>query len=226
MKNDVAWLVCKLFGALLFAAAVLAFGNPARAQTIKDPNGHPDYRVELEPHGTLALFHRDFYGYYGYGYATCYDNRGRPYACGGPGTCYDGAGRPYGCGGYSAFGSPDFGVGFRVSIKIVDPGFIPKLNNTVAISFGLDFTNCGGFCGGNSVQLYLPEGGLQWNFFFSDKFSAFADLGADLHAFGGFHANYFDFYAMLGGRYHFNKTVAITFRFGYPFITFGPSFFI
>src|SRR5437773_1915848 len=33
-------------------------------------------------------------------------------------------------------GSTDFGGGFRVTVIIVDPGFIPRLNNTVGITFG------------------------------------------------------------------------------------------
>src|SRR5262247_3538392 len=102
-----------------FAAAValLAFEKESQAQlVIKNPNDHPAYRAELEPHGDISFWHR----YYGYRYY----------------------------GRYAAVGDPEFGAGFRASIELGDPAFIPKLNNTVAISFGFDVTNC----------LYCPRG--------------------------------------------------------------------
>src|SRR4051812_38970038 len=82
--------------------------SEARADlVIKQPDRHPQYRVELEPHLNLQLWHRD-----------------------------------YGFGHYKGFSDTEFGAGFRASIEIADPAFIPKLNNTVAITFGVDFTNC------------------------------------------------------------------------------------
>jgi hypothetical protein len=179
------------------AAAVMALASPAEAQVvIKQPNAHPDYSVELEPHGTFVFFHR----YYGYG-------RG-----------YGG----YRGNSFYAFSDPEAGVGFRATIPIVDPGFIPKLNNT--ITFGIDVTNCQ-FCGrGYGFSIYTPVG-IQWNFFITRKFSAFADLGFILATEGFYHSVYGDFMGMLGGRYHFSDDVAFTFRIGYPFINVGVSFF-
>jgi hypothetical protein len=161
---------------------------------IKQPNAHDKYSVELEPHLAMVLFH--------------------------PGW---GAGRGY-RGSYRSFGTPEFGGGFRASIPIVDPGFIPKLNNTVALTFGLDFTNCR-YCR-KDFSVFLPEAGIQWNFFFSDKFSAFADLGFQLRNVGFYNDVTPDFFAMIGGRFHINRTVALTARIGYPFFTFGASFFL
>jgi hypothetical protein len=180
------------------AAALVSFAADAEAQVIiKRPNEHPDYVAELEPHATFGLWHR------GYGY------RGR-----------------YGRGGYSVspFSEPELGAGFRATIKIVDPGFIPKLNNVVGITFGLNITNCQ-FCYRDDWSLYTPVG-LQWRFWITKEFSAFADLGFVLRTEGFYREVYPDFFAMLGGSYHFNDDVAFTFRIGIPWVTLGVSFFV
>jgi hypothetical protein len=122
------------------------------------------------------------------------------------------------------FADPEFGGGFRATIEIVDPGFIPKLNNTVGITFGVNATNCGR-CGRDEFRLYTPVG-LQWNFFIVKEFSAFADIGFILSTEGFYREVYPDFFAMLGGRYHFNDDVSLTFRIGIPFFTLGVSFFV
>jgi hypothetical protein len=179
------------------AATVMAFAAPAHADTvIKNPSDHPSYKAELDPHADMVLFHPG-YGVGGY--------RGR--------------------GRYDTFGSPEFGAGFRATIKIVDPGFIPKLNNTVGITFGIDATNCQGCRAGYGWSLWTPVG-INWSFFITDKFSAFADLGFNLRTEGFYHHVWPDFMFELGGRYHFNDHVALMFRVGYPFVTFGPTFFI
>src|SRR5947207_1728471 len=92
--------------ALTVAASISLAASAEAGTIIKNPNDHPAYRVELEPHGTIVLFHP------GYGYL-------------------------YRNGRYDAVGSPEFGAGFRASIEVADPAFIPKLNNTVAVSFGV-----------------------------------------------------------------------------------------
>lgn len=45
-------LSIRLASAALAAAPVLLLGTSAHAQ-IKEPGNHPDYSVELEPHGVL-----------------------------------------------------------------------------------------------------------------------------------------------------------------------------
>src|SRR4051812_25427689 len=120
-------------------AAVVSFSASARAQhtIVKNPNDHPEYRAELEPHGSIVLFHP------GYGYL-------------------------YRGGRYDAFGSPEFVAGFRATIEVADPAFIPKLNNTVGITFGVDITNCAYCYRGYGFSFWIPVG-LQWNFFLTDK---------------------------------------------------------
>ena len=156
---------------------------------IKNPNDHPDYRVELEPHGNVILWHRYYHSRYR---------------------------------AYRGIGDPEFGAGFRASIELADPAFIPKLNNTVAISFGADITNCQRCY--DDFTLWVPVA-MQWNFFLTKKWSVFGDLGIIPRS-DGFDYLYFDFMAHAGGRYHFNDNVALTMRVGYPFISVGASFFV
>src|SRR5678816_2973995 len=62
----------------------------------------------------------------------------------------------------TVFGYPEFGGGFYVAIELADPAFIPKLNNTVGILFGVDFTNCRYCYRNEDFRLYTPAA-LQWN---------------------------------------------------------------
>jgi hypothetical protein len=183
-----------LVSGFLAAAAFLMFAPDALARTvIKNPNDHPDYTAELEPHGTFIFWHGRYHKY---------------------------------ARQYRGFGDPEFGAGFRASIELADPAFIPKINNTVAITFGLDFTNvnCRGWCR-NDFYIWSPVG-LQWNFFITDKFSAFADAGFMLRSVDFFDDIYPDFYGMVGGRWHFTDKVSFTFRVGVPFVNLGVSFFV
>lgn len=181
-----------LFVSVALTGTSLLALAPEARASIKNPHDHPDYKVELEPHLNTVFLHRD-YGLNGY--------RGRR---------------------YNDFGDPEFGVGFRASIELGDPAFIPKINNTVGISFGVDLTNCE-YCR-KDFTIWMPVT-LQWNFFFNDRWSAFADLGIMLRTDGFYHDAYPDFISMIGGRYHFNDDISLTLRIGYPFVSFGVSFF-
>jgi hypothetical protein len=134
--------------------------------------------------------------------------------------------RDYGLGyrgrRYRGFGDPEVGLGFRATIELADPAFIPRLNNTVGISFGVDLTNCT-YCR-YDFTIWTPVT-LQWNFFFNDHWSAFGDIGLIPRSDGAYRELYFDFAFMAGGRYHFNDDIALTLRIGYPFVSFGVSFF-
>ncbi|MGZ3451327.1 MAG: hypothetical protein ACXWUG_25890 [Polyangiales bacterium] len=136
-----------------------------------------------------------------------------------------------------------FGPGVRFSIPIVSPGFIPKLNNSVAISFGADFLhyspayrNCqGNVCGEGPDYwvLYLPVA-MQWNFWITDKISAFGEPGLLIRTdFGRCDVAYCGsrgspFYPVFnaGARFHFWESVALTVRAGYPTgLSVGASIF-
>lgn len=124
-----------------------------------------------------------------------------------------------------ATGYAEFGAGFRASIELADPMFIKSINNTIAISFGLDTNSCRYYCS-RSFELWSPVA-LQWNFFLTRKWSAFAELGGIIHSDGFFYRNvWVDPTVFLGTRIHFNDNVALTFRVGSPWVGIGVSFFV
>jgi hypothetical protein len=143
-----------------------------------------------------------------------------------------------------------FGVGggVRASFEIVHNGFIPKLNNSIAIGVGLDLLHYGGdsvsqpgtctrfvpgpagtppVCvevsqrGGASNYAYFPVV-MQWNFWLTRKWSVFGEPGLTLY--------WYDYRSIgaapvlfAGGRYHFSDRVTLTLRVGYPSFTVGVS---
>jgi hypothetical protein len=116
---------------------------------------------------------------------------------------------------------PAFGAGFRATPIIVDPGFIPKLNNTVGITFGIDVATCGDPCT-NDVQMAIPIG-MQWNFYVAEKWSVFGEVGGQLRT--DFDDAWPDLMLNAGGRYHFDEDLALTLRAGYPWFSVGLSIF-
>ncbi len=131
-------------------------------------------------------------------------------------------------GYYQAF---DYGPGFRATIPIMDPGFVPKINDSVGITFGADIGFCPGYCY-RSVALRFPVG-IQWNFFITPRFNVFADIGFVFGIDAG--SRYYDyrgspfypdFFLMGGLRYLFTDKIGLTVRVGYPFVSVGVSFFV
>lgn len=190
-----------------FAAIATTAGGQANAQSIiKNPGDHPPYKVELEPH--LAL-----------GWAHLYRGNG-------------------------------LGLGARVGIAIVDNGFIKTINNSVAISFGLDwlrYSECYYFDGrgrleyGCGASYFVFPVTMQWNFWLSPKWSVFGEPG--LFVYHGIYDDYcrdrsgnpvpgcdyptrtgVEPALFVGGRFHFNDTIALTMRLGYPTASIGVSF--
>lgn len=195
------------------ALCVLTIGGNALAQsTIRQPNAHPDYAVELEPHVAFGVF--------------------------------DPPGWPTGAG---------IGAGLRATIPVLRNGFVPSINNSVGISFGLDwvhyygadqqaFGGCAawavgpgntrvctavdGPASGTSNYLYFPAA-MQWNFWLSDQFSVFGEPGVAIYyakardeASGNVGA--VPVFAV-GGRWHFLRRGMLTLRVGYPVMSLGVS---
>ncbi|MEZ4223815.1 MAG: hypothetical protein R3B13_22895 [Polyangiaceae bacterium] len=83
------------------------------------------------------------------------------------------------------------GLGLRANVNIVDDGFIKKINDSVAIGFGLDVTfnddSCGWFWYRNDprfrdnfkcsvTEFWFPVV-MQWNFWLTDVISVFGEPG-------------------------------------------------
>ena len=137
-----------------------------------------------------------------------------------------------------------FGLGFRGAIPLLRNGFVPSINNSVAIGFGMDFArygrgdyctdggilpNCNRVRNDHFYEIYIPVV-LQWNFFLSRNWSVFGEPGIALnyHAWsGGPRALDVDpFVFFIGGRYHFSDRMTLTMRIGYPAFSVGVSFLL
>jgi len=150
-----------------------------------------------------------------------------------------------------AYGGTAFGPGVRFSIPVMSPGFVKTINDSVAISFGLDlvhysgytyYANCGRFgCatyydGPDFWAAYFPVT-MQWNFWLSDRWSVFGEPGlAFRHAFWGdaycapgYYCGHRDDFLpafFLGGRFALSDRLALTMRLGYPMLfSIGLSIF-
>jgi hypothetical protein len=139
---------------------------------------------------------------------------------------------PHGLLGYGVvYPDSGFGLGARFSIPIVQNGFIPTINNSVAVSFGMDvvyFDTCGGGC--SATYLDFPVA-MQWNFYVAQHWSVFGEPGLVVgHGFlsgpYGFPDTWVYPAFFVGGRYHLSDKVSLTMRVGFPTLfSFGVSFF-
>ncbi len=200
-------LRCSIRPALLALSLVALLGSVAsraHAQsTIRVPGQRPSYSFELEPHVLV--------------------------------TPFEAPDEPSGDG---------YGLGVRGTVEILPEGFISKLNDSVGIGFGLDWIRYDGLPGRGYCRrfAYTPQGVpvcvetsansssyvfvpvvMQWNFWLSRKWSVFGEPGlAVSHRSGGDFGVSPVFSA--GGRFHFNDSVALTLRLGYPSFSLGVSF--
>jgi hypothetical protein len=213
MKNSLSLCLRGLlvFATMAVASAVSVPAAQARdARVIRDWRAPISYQLELEPHLVVGT-----------------DPPG-------PGT---GSG---------------IGAGVRASFVLLPDGFIRNVNDSVAIGAGLDFGHyyghwwyedrrdqCTRFepgpngtevCtdttsyGGTYNYVYVPVV-MQWNFWLTERFSAFAEPGLNLY-FLSHHALDVSpaFYA--GGRFQVARGITITGRLGYPACSIGVSFML
>ena len=133
-----------------------------------------------------------------------------------------------------------WGIGGRFSIPVVQNGFVPSINNSVAVSFGVDalfYNACWYHQDCSATYLDFPVT-LQWNFFVAQHWSVFGEPGLMLyHGFfndcppgstcpGVPEATGISPVIFLGGRYHLSDSTALTLRIGFPTFSFGFSFML
>ena len=192
--------------ATLVLVAVALLGGTKEAQAngvvIEQPGQHREYAVELEPQ--LVLRYSSPYRRY------WYDGRGRD--------------------DYYWRSSAGFGPGLRVAIPFMHQGPINSINNNIGISFGASTTFHGCYCdAGYRATVFNVPMAFQWNFYFTEIFSAFGEVG--LNSAIAFYSEpvrrntqfFMDPLFQVGGRAQFG-TVGIVARVGWPFMSVGANF--
>jgi hypothetical protein len=141
------------------------------------------------------------------------------------------------------------GAGFRGSVELLKDGFLPKLNDSVAIGFGVDYASYDGWQGprgaceqfvsapsgtrvcvrasgsyGNVSYFFLPLV-MQWNFWLYRSWSVFGEPGVAFYVADG-DVKFSPFVLYAGGRFHFSDRITLTLRVGYPTFSLGVSFLL
>ena len=112
-----------------------------------------------------------------------------------------------------------FGPGLRLSIPLVENGFVQKINNNVALGFGVDWAHYGG---PGSDVLWFPVV-MQWNFFATEIIAFFGEPGGAFryvssHGHSELHV---DGVLQLGAKFMFSRYIGLTVRTGYPYFSVG-----
>ena len=153
---------------------------------------------------------------------------------------------------YAPCSDDAFGPGFRAAIPFLDNGPIPKINNNMAIGFGLDWAHSGinGGCGvyrvngnyygnGFTADVFSIPVVVQWNFFLLRRISVFGEGGLVLQ-----HTRFDNGYGCngpngfctgtgtdnevnptfsAGGRFLVSDSVGFLVRLGFPYFSAGVS---
>lgn len=132
------------------------------------------------------------------------------------------------------------GMGFRASIPLLQDGPVSTINNSLAISFGLDwayFPECYDYGDCSENDFWVPVV-AQWNFYLTQVISIFPEFGL------GFRNAIIDYDSpcrgnncrgsalevhpvlWFGARFRLAEAVALTLRLGTPSLQLGVSLFI
>jgi hypothetical protein len=129
---------------------------------------------------------------------------------------------PFLIGRYDEIG---FGPGFRANFRILKDGFIPSLNDTVALGVGAELV----FDTNSAVHLVTPVV-LQWNFWLTKHWSVLGEPGVaisfPMSTPRGPEPVFVTPSLSVGARYNFNDHVTLVMRLGYPVTSVGVSFFL
>ena len=115
-----------------------------------------------------------------------------------------------------------FGPGARITVPVLQDGFVRTINNSVAISFGVDWIHFSSFDRTNVDDFYLPLV-MQWNFWVADSWSVFGEPGLALVL----RTNRSTTAAPVlnaGARWLLTDDFAVVLRGGFPVVTVGLSF--
>jgi hypothetical protein len=132
---------------------------------------------------------------------------------------------------FDVVGVDHFGLGGRATFPIVDPGFVSTINNSVGIGVGLAWLDGDEHCPAGACydhDLVALPAVLQWNFWFTRHWAAFAEPGLTLNVHNRGTDDDIDLDPALavGGRFDFNEAIGLTLRLGVPYSSFGVSFFL
>lgn len=106
------------------------------------------------------------------------------------------------------------GAGFAGTFNVADRGFIRRLNDSVGVGFAANWA---------TNEKFILSGAMQWNFWFTERWSAFGEpgvaVGTDkkLHVWPHLGA---------GGRFAFTPNITLTMRIGFPVSSVGVSFLL
>ena len=112
------------------------------------------------------------------------------------------------------FNDGGIGPGFAGTFNVADRGFINRLNDSVGVGFGVNWT---------TNDKFIFSGAMQWNFWFTEHWSAFGEPGV---AFGTKKDLKLWPHLGAGGRYAFTESIALTLRVGFPVSSVGVSFLL
>ena len=133
-------------------------------------------------------------------------------------------GLPYGgYSGYGYYGGFPIGLGARFYLPIVPNGFIPSLNDSFGLEFGVDASFYLGGFGGTGIGLGIPIE-ARWGFHLIPKLEVYGKVGFALGFFvvPNYGVAFWPYaVAQAGVVYQITETIALRAEVGYPNIKVG-----
>ncbi|MFZ5438588.1 MAG: hypothetical protein ACOZQL_01200 [Myxococcota bacterium] len=133
--------------------------------------------------------------------------------------------------GYFYYAGFPFGFGARYDIPILHDGFIPAINDSFHIEFGLDFSGVAGYRTFYPLLAIPVE--VMWQFHMTQKLGLYAKLGAALEfSFISYCPTVGPCTGVVGGRpignvgliYKFSEKLSFRAEVGYPWVKVGLGF--